>query len=854
MGETEILPFDDNSNADLLLAQYARLDEPGILLSLSFYVTHAAGNLRLGIYDDSGPDGGPGQKLVETNSFATVDGWNTADADIHVMLPAGNYWLAYLPDDNNLGFLKADTPDSRGVFYSYSFGPLPANFSASPSMTPSHWSFYATLTTMPDIDPPVISQVNITSITQNSALIHWKTNEGSDSQVEYGHTPAYGDSTMLDPALVTVHQQMLSGLAPSTFYHFRVKSNDLAGNRATSMDFLFMTTPPDLEPPGTPADLLVTGVASTRIQLGWTASTDNVGVTGYYIERCTGSGCLDFDSIDVSISNDYVDKGLNNNTTYRYRVRAIDAAGNESAYSDTVEATTLNPPSVHVDSTGRYLLDQYDEPFMIVGDAPQSLIVNLSPEEAEYYLADRQTHGFNSVWINLLCNSYTAGRPDGTTYDGLAPFDTPGDLATPDESYFERVDEYLHLAGDHDLIVFLDPIETGGWLGTLHSNGLSKAFDYGVYLGMRYRDYPNIIWMSGNDFQSWGNPDDDALVQAVAMGILSVDTNHLHTAEMSYLSSTTLDDPTWEPIASLNAAYTYYPTYDEVLHAYNHSPSVPVFMVEEHYELENVGGEMGTPLVLRRQEYWTMTSGATGQLYGNAYTWQFLDNWKENIDTRGVAELQIMKNFFDTLPWYDLVPDQTQHLITDGFGTYSTSGNVSESDYATAAATPDGKRVVAYLPTPRTVSIDLGNLAGQVKAYWFDPTSGTYSDAPGSPFSNHGMVPFTSPGLNAAGEEDWVLVLMATDTTTSLVGKEMNVPSGELKIYPNPIHGSGIFYVDPWVSGGEIRIYDITGKERWRQIMEGHILKIDEGVLEPGIYFVSLKDGQHQWMSKVVME
>ena len=94
---------------------------------------------------------------------------------------------------------------------------------------------------------------------------------------------------------------------------------------------------------------------------------------------------------------------------------------------------------------------------------------------------------------------------------------------------------------------------------------------YGQYLGNRYKNFPNIIWISGNDFQDWSNPNDDAVVTAVALGIKSVDTNHLQTVELNYTLSSSLDDTNWAPIIGLNGAYTYSPTYDEVLHAYRQS-------------------------------------------------------------------------------------------------------------------------------------------------------------------------------------------------------------------------------------------------------------------------------------------
>src|SRR6266508_3806400 len=100
-----------------------------------------------------------------------------------------------------------------------------------------------------DTTAPVISSVAAGSITTTGATITWNTNENSDSQVEYGTDQTYGHSTTLNPALVTVHSQGLSGLTAGTPYHYRVKSKDAAGNLAMSGDFTFTATPPDTTPP-----------------------------------------------------------------------------------------------------------------------------------------------------------------------------------------------------------------------------------------------------------------------------------------------------------------------------------------------------------------------------------------------------------------------------------------------------------------------------------------------------------------------------------------------------------------------------------------------------------------------------
>jgi hypothetical protein len=91
----------------------------------------------------------------------------------------------------------------------------------------------------PDTIPPTISSVSVGSVSASSATITWATNEASNTQVEYGPTTSYGGQTTLNNAMVTSHIAHLTGLTAGILYHYRVKSQDAAGNLATSADFTF---------------------------------------------------------------------------------------------------------------------------------------------------------------------------------------------------------------------------------------------------------------------------------------------------------------------------------------------------------------------------------------------------------------------------------------------------------------------------------------------------------------------------------------------------------------------------------------------------------------------------------------
>jgi hypothetical protein len=424
---------------------------------------------------------------------------------------------------------------------------------------------------------------------------------------------------------------------------------------------------------------------------------------------------------------------------------------------------------VKISANNRYLVDQNNAPFLIMGDCPQSLTVNLSLSQTDTYFSNRQAHGFNTLWINLVCTTYTGGRADGGTFDGILPFTAylPGgnnlshfDLSKPNETFFARCDQMIGLAAKYNLLVFLDPIETGGWLTNMVNNGPKACYDYGKYLGNRYRRFDNIVWMSGNDYEGWRDSRNDAAVTAVAKGIKATDTRHIHTIELGGNFGLSTDDPNWAAIVSLNAAYTYFPTYAEVLKGYNCASVMPVFMVEACYDFESLGQEhVATPATLRREEYWANLSGATGLIYGNHYTWTFARGWESHIDTAGAAQLANLKSFFESRAWYSLVPDQAHATLTAGYGTFSSKGTVDANDYATAARTPDGRMAIAFAPTIRPLTIDMTRLSGRVTARWFDPANGAYIAIEGSPFSNTGSRSFTAPGANHDGDGDWVLVL-----------------------------------------------------------------------------------------------
>jgi len=122
--------------------------------------------------------------------------------------------------------------------------------------------------------------------------------------------------------------------------------NGANGIKATSREAtIYSGGSADTQAPTTPGTPTAGSVTSNSATLSWSASTDNVGVTGYEIMRATGASGGTFTSAGTSATTSFTASGLSPSTTYRFTVRARDAAGNTSANSSAVTVTTPSGPA-----------------------------------------------------------------------------------------------------------------------------------------------------------------------------------------------------------------------------------------------------------------------------------------------------------------------------------------------------------------------------------------------------------------------------------------------------------------------------------------------------------------------------
>jgi Protein of unknown function (DUF4038)/Putative collagen-binding domain of a collagenase len=346
----------------------------------------------------------------------------------------------------------------------------------------------------------------------------------------------------------------------------------------------------------------------------------------------------------------------------------------------------------------------------------------------------------------------------------------------PDNDYWDHVDFVVRQAAARGLYIGFLPTWGDKW--NIKRGVGPEIFTpqnaevYGRWLGARYKDAPNLIWILGGD-RPVETDTHREIIRAMARGLRGGDGGgHLMTLHPpgGAGSSTWFHDDPWLDFNMRQNGHVaeFTGRYDQTAVDYARTPVKPVLDGEPIYEdhpvsfnAANLGHSIAADV--RRPLYWDLFAGACGHTYGHHSVWQMwaagrqgINNpllfWTEAINQPGAVQMQHARALLESRPFLTRVPDDSVIVI----GPIPTSMPGTGRYHFAATRDDHGSYAMVYAPVGRPFTVRMSKITGSsVVAWWFDPRTGKATRI--GTFPNTGERSFTPP--NPGEMIDWVLVL-----------------------------------------------------------------------------------------------
>lgn len=418
----------------------------------------------------------------------------------------------------------------------------------------------------------------------------------------------------------------------------------------------------------------------------------------------------------------------------------------------------------------RFLERRDGIPFFWLADTAWELLHRLDREETIYYLEDRASKGFTVVQCAILAELDGLRTPNA--YGEIPLVDL--DPERPNEKYFLHVDWVIHEARRLGMYVALLPtwgdkvICKYDWAKGPEIFNKFNATRYGAFLGRRYKEAENIVWIIG------GDRDPDATTvsiwRALAHGVVSGSGGKLNTT-MSFhpqpfgnkSSSRWFHNDEWLDFNMLQTGHDLdQDNYRNISEDYKRLPTKPVIDGEPLYEAHGLSfkaDELGysTDADVRKYAYWSLFAGAFGVTYGCHSVWQFYERtkepvnkplyeWQEALHLSGASQMSHVKALMLSRPLASRIPDQSI-LLQQEF---------HPGNYVAATRDKNGTYAMIYASVGQSFSINTPAIRGaHINFKWFSPRDGTYTLA--TKLLKSPVIKFTPP--SAGRGNDWVLIV-----------------------------------------------------------------------------------------------
>ena len=431
------------------------------------------------------------------------------------------------------------------------------------------------------------------------------------------------------------------------------------------------------------------------------------------------------------------------------------------------EKNPVEQGPLKVSADGRYLVHDDGTPFFWLGDTGWELFHRLKKEEAITYFKKRAEQGFTVIQAVILAEFDGLHTPNAY---GTVPL-ANDDPAKPNEAYFEYVDWCIDKAASYGLFIGLlptwgDKVFKDRWGQGPEIFNAGNARVYGNFLGKRYKNKKNIIWILGGD-RLPRNEQDVNIWRAMAAGIID-GVGGTEKALMTYHpqpSATSSSSPWFHRDAWLdfNMLQTGHcrdeKVWEKISGDYRLQPVKPTLNGEPIYEDHPVcfnAKENGysDAYDIRKAAWLSVFAGSCGVTYGCHNVWQFwsperqevnrpLRYWYVSLNLPGAGQMKYLRNLLEKFPVAGRVPDQSVLIDT-----------LTGSQRIQAIRGPD--YLLVYSAAGEQIQLDNPKLPGNLnEAYWYDPRTGAYFST-GKTVQNN-ITTFTPPSKGYAN--DWILVL-----------------------------------------------------------------------------------------------
>lgn len=383
------------------------------------------------------------------------------------------------------------------------------------------------------------------------------------------------------------------------------------------------------------------------------------------------------------------------------------------------------PPALKVAKNGRFLVTTEGKPFFWLGDTAWRLH-RLAPDDLAFYLDTRKAQGFNVIQGPILTR-------DSTDYRGIAN----NDPAHPNQAFFRHIDQIVDATAQRGMYSAL-VVTWGHHFGAF--GGVDGARRYGTWLGARYRNHTNVIWIVAGEYAIDRHDEPSlAIWQALGEGLHAGSRGrHLVTVHGSWAPPDLQTPSTFfhgDHFLDFNmiqsgqggnftegAASWWLIDKD-----YRKTPAKPVIDGEATYERK--GNNERPPwdgFGVRRRAYWSVFAGAFGHTYGADRVFYFESDWRDPLDCDGAKSMRHLRRLMESRPMLDRISDDNLIVQTEPERCEPAPLPCGVPHHVQATRDAAGRYAMIYIPGGgRTVTIDTRRINGRLTAWWFDPSNGT---------------------------------------------------------------------------------------------------------------------------------